>query len=237
MRNVLLVDDEPLELDQLEYLIKQVFPTWNIHKAADSSQAMAIYQNVKIQLAFLDIHLPGKSGLELAADLKTSGDELDVVIITAFQEFHYAKQSIKLGVIEYITKPIIESEMVALLNRYQSQGPSTEYSRIIHDAINLMTEKYHEKINLADIALEIHVNPSYLSRRFHEEVGVAFSEYLVTYRIEMAKKLIINNQDWSISQVAERTGFNIQHYFSTIFRKMVGATPKEFREREKQRVV
>jgi two-component system response regulator YesN len=235
--NVLLVDDEPLELEQLEYLIKQVFPAWNIYKAQDSSQAMAIYHNVKLQLAFLDIHLPGKSGLELAADMKANGGELDIVIVTAFQEFHYAKQSIKLGVIEYITKPIIQSELVVLLNRYQAKGSSTGYSRIIHDAINLMKEKYHEKINLADIASDIHVNPSYLSRRFHEEVGIAFSEYLMNYRIEMAKKLIINNQDWSISQVAERTGFNSQHYFSTIFRKMVGATPKEFREREKQRAV
>lgn len=60
--NVLLVDDEPLELEQLEYLIHPLFPFWNLYKAADSSQAAAVSQKVKIHLAFLDINLPGKSG-------------------------------------------------------------------------------------------------------------------------------------------------------------------------------
>ena len=63
--NVLLVDDEPLELEQLEYLIHPLFPFWNLYKASDSCQAAAVSQKVKIHLSLLDTNLPGKSGLEL----------------------------------------------------------------------------------------------------------------------------------------------------------------------------
>lgn len=76
--NVLLVDDEPLELEQLEYLIQPLFPLWKLHKASDASQAMSISQKVKIHLAFLDINLPGKSGLELGEELRLHNQAIDL---------------------------------------------------------------------------------------------------------------------------------------------------------------
>ncbi|MGO0058860.1 response regulator transcription factor [Brevibacillus fluminis] len=231
--NVLLVDDEPLELDQLEYLISPLFPFWNLYKAYDGSQALAICQKVKIHLAFLDINLPGKSGLELGDELRQLNPDVDLIIVTAYQNFHYAKQSIRLGVVDYMTKPVIESELVEILSKYRNSTAHTEYSRVIHDALSIIHEKYADKLNLADLAAEVHINATYLSRRFTEEVGVSFSEYLMQYRIQMAKKLLLSHPDWSISTVAEKTGFNSQHYFSTIFRKQMGSTPKEYREKEK----
>ncbi|NGQ97141.1 AraC family transcriptional regulator [Brevibacillus sp. SYP-B805] len=228
--NVLLVDDEPLELEQLEFLIKPEFPSWNLYKAMDSEEALTIQEKVKLDLAFLDIHLPGQSGLKLAEALRRHASDLAIIIVTAFQDFHYAKQSIRLGVMEYITKPVIESELMEVLTRYRKPAV---HSRIIRDALHILREQFHEKINLADIAAQIHVNPSYLSRRFHEEVGLSFSEYLMKYRIERAKEMMMDHPDWNISQVAEQAGFNSLHYFSTIFRKLVGVTPKEFREKEK----
>ncbi|MDC0764808.1 AraC family transcriptional regulator [Brevibacillus sp. AG] len=229
--NVLLVDDEPLELDQLEYLIQPMFPLWKFYKAADGSQAMAISQKVPLHLAFLDINLPGKSGLVLGEELRAQHKDIELIIVTAYQDFHYAKQSIRLGVVDYITKPVIESELVDILQKYQKSPALSAYTRIISDAMNIIHQKFAEKLNLADLAAEVHINPTYLSRRFHEEVGVSFSEYLMQYRIQMSKKFLIAHPDWSISTVAERTGFNSQHYFSTIFRKVVGKTPKEYRDK------
>ncbi|TBL73313.1 response regulator transcription factor [Paenibacillus thalictri] len=231
--NVLLVDDEPLELEQLEYLIQPIFPYWKLYKAADSCQAMAISQQTKIHLAFLDINLPGKSGLELGADLRLHNETIDIIIVTAYQNFHYAKQSIRLGVVDYMTKPIIQSELADILGKYRNNRSQSEISRLIHDALTIIHEKFADKLTLPDLAGEVHVNPTYLSRRFHDEVGVSFSEYLIQYRVEISKKYLLSRPDWSISAVAEKTGFNSQHYYSTIFRKSVGKTPKEYREKGK----
>ncbi|SDO23698.1 two component transcriptional regulator, AraC family [Paenibacillus sp. yr247] len=228
--NVLLVDDEPLELEQLEFLIKPLCPHWNLYMAIDGSQAIALSKQVNFELAFLDINLPGRSGLEVGEEMKKQNEKVNLVIVTAFQDFQYAKQSIKLGVVDYLTKPIIESELKEIVGKFGRHERYPAYSQIVLETLKVVNEKYSEKLNLTDIASEIHVNPSYLSRRFSEEVGYSFSEYLINYRVEIAKKLLITQFDLSISQVAEITGFNSQHYFSTLFRKMVGITPRDYRE-------
>ena len=116
--NILLVDDEVLELDQLEYLMKAQFPNWTFYKAQDASIALQLAGKVKISLAFLDIQMPGKNGLELAKELKNNY-ELDIIMVTAFQSFEYAKASLRIGVNDYLTKPIVESELLGLLEKYQ----------------------------------------------------------------------------------------------------------------------
>lgn len=231
--NVLLVDDEPLELDQLEYLIQPIFPSWKLYKASDLCQATAISQKVKIHLAFLDINLPGKSGLELGEELRQHNPDIDLIIVTAHQNFEYAKQSIRLGVREYMTKPIIQDELTEILSKYRNPQFQQEYSPVVQESLEFIHENYSEKLTLADIAAVVHINPTYLSRRFHTEVGVSFSEYLMQYRIQLSKKYLVSHPEWSISTVAEKTGFNSQHYFCTIFRKSVGTTPKDYRDKEK----
>ena len=226
--NILLVDDEPLELEQLEYLILKKFPNWKIFKAQDASIALQIVKQHDIFLAFLDIQIPGKSGLDLAKEL-TKTYTIDIIMVTAFQNFEYAQTSIRLGVVDYITKPIIEDELMAVLGKYERLG---RYSEQIVNAISIIHAEYSEKLTLNYLASKIHINPAYLSRKFHEEVGMGFSEYLNEFRLKEAQRMLVEYPDLSISTVSERCGFNSQHYFSQIFRKMTGQSPRDFRLRE-----
>lgn len=233
--NVLLVDDEPMMLEQLKMMIEPLCPLWNLHTAVDGSQAMHIIEGVQIQLAFLDIEMPGKSGLELAEELKEKFPNIEIVIITAHQDFQYAKQSIKVGVAEYLTKPLIESELKEVVKRFANDVDYRNYSPIVLSALNIVHDNYNDILNLSNVANMIHVNPSYLSRRFSVEVGVSFSEYVTNYRMEMAKNLLKTNKELSVSDVAEQVGFNRLHYFSTTFKKNMGMSPKAFREKEGNR--
>jgi two-component system, response regulator YesN len=226
--NILLVDDEPLELEQLEYLILNKFPNWKIFKAQDASIALQIVKQHDIFLAFLDIQIPGKNGLDLAKEL-TQTYTIDIIMVTAFQNFEYAQTSIRLGVIDYITKPIIEDELMGVLSKYERLG---RYSEQIVNAINIIHAEFSEKLTLNYLASKIHINPAYLSRKFHEEVGMGFSEYLNEFRLKEAQRMLVEYPDLSISTVSERCGFNSQHYFSQIFRKMTGQSPRDFRLRE-----
>ncbi|MFS0779089.1 helix-turn-helix domain-containing protein [Neobacillus sp. 3P2-tot-E-2] len=226
--NILLVDDEPLELEQLEYLILKKFPNWKIFKAQDASIALQIVKQHDIFLAFLDIQIPGKNGLDLAKEL-TQTYTIDIIMVTAFQNFEYAQTSIRLGVIDYITKPIIEDELMGVLSKYERLG---RYSEQIVNAINIIHAEFSEKLTLNYLASKIHINPAYLSRKFHEEVGMGFSEYLNEFRLKEAQRMLVEYPDLSISTVSERCGFNSQHYFSQIFRKMTGQSPRDFRLRE-----
>ncbi|MDQ0861743.1 DNA-binding response regulator [Bacillus sp. V2I10] len=226
--HILLVDDEPLELEQLEYIIQHRFPYWTIHKAIDASKALKVIHEHPISLALLDIQLPGKSGIDLGLELK-SQKKLDIVMVTAFQSFDYAQASIRLGAKDYITKPIIEEELCKILENYQH---SDVQSHIIQEAINIIHEQYSQKLSLSFLANQIHINSAYLSRKFHEEMKISFSEYLNEYRIEMAKQLLQDSEK-SISSISEECGFNSQHYFSVLFKKQTGLSPREYRLREK----
>ncbi|MCD5324176.1 MULTISPECIES: response regulator transcription factor [Pontibacillus] len=229
--NVLLVDDEPMMLEQLKMMIEPQCPLWNLYPAADGSQAMHLSEEKNFQLAFLDIEMPGRSGLELAEDLKKKFPNIEIVMITAHQDFEYAKQSIKVGVAEYLTKPLIESELREVVKRFANDVDFMEYSQLVISALHIVHEEYDEALNLPNVANKIHVNPSYLSRRFSDEVGQSFSEYVTNYRVDMAKTLLKANKDKSISDIAEQVGFNRLHYFSTTFKKKLGVSPKEYRER------
>jgi two-component system, response regulator YesN len=226
--NILLVDDEPLELEQLEYMIIRKFPNWKILKAQDASKALQMAKQHTIFLAFLDIQLPGKSGLELARELSGSY-QMDIVMVTAFQNFEYARKSIRLGVVDYITKPVIEEELLSVLSRYERIG---RYSEQIIQALQIIQQEYSEKLTLNYIASKIHMNAAYFSRKFQEEVGMGFSEYLNDYRLKEAQKMLIEYPDMSIHSISERCGFNSQHYFSQIFRKVTGQSPRDYRLKE-----
>ena len=223
--NILLVDDEALELDQLEYIMKAQFPNWTFYKAQDASIALQIAGKVKISLAFLDIQMPGKNGLELAKELKKNY-ELDIIMVTAFQSFEYAKASLRIGVNDYLTKPIVESELLGLLEKYQKWSSKNDS---MQEVLSIIRDEYHEKLSLSFVASRIHLNATYLSRKFYEEIGIGFADYLNAYRLEMAKKLLLNQRDMSMAVVAEKAGFNSQHYFSAMFKKQFGVTPSEYR--------
>ena len=223
--NILLVDDEALELDQLEYIMKSDFPNWMFYKAQDASIALQIAERVKISIAFLDIQIPGKNGLELAKELKHKY-EMDIIMVTAFQSFEHAQLSLRIGVNDYVTKPIVKSELLEILEKYRKWNSQSDY---IQDVLLIIREEYNEKLSLSSVANRVHLNSTYLSRKFIEELGIGFADYLNAYRLEIAKKLLTEHKEMSMAVIAEKAGFNSQHYFSAMFKKQFQLTPSEYR--------
>lgn len=233
--NVLLLEDEPLELEQLEFLVHKHYPLWRVIKAFNSSQAIAqaekyYKQRREFELGFIDIKLPGKSGLVVAEELRRIFPAMQLVIVSACQEFEFAKSSIKLGVIDYLVKPLIEEELLKALGKYLKEYPQdVVHSDMIQRVLDFVKFNYPVQFHLEDVAKELYINVSYLSHKFSEEMGISFSEYVIAYRLEIAKRILRNHKDWSIQRVAEECGFNSQTYFSNTFRKGTSMTPTEYR--------
>lgn len=89
-------------------------------------------------------------------------------------------------------------------------------------------KNYKKNIRLTDIAQAENLNPSYLSRIFKETTGKTFSDYLTFYRMEIAKELL-RDISVNISEVALAVGYCDSKHFSKSFKKVVGITPKEYR--------
>ncbi|MCQ2981945.1 MAG: response regulator [Treponemataceae bacterium] len=103
------------------------------------------------------------------------------------------------------------------------------YSDVILRAKKYIDENYaNPDICLHSVAEEVHFSPNHFSTIFSQECGITFIEYLTSVRVDQAKHLLANSQKRS-SDIAYEIGFNDPHYFSYIFKKATGYTPRDYR--------
>ncbi|ULT57333.1 response regulator [Neobacillus drentensis] len=107
-------------------------------------------------------------------------------------------------------------------------------SRIV--PVVLLAKKYIERnyyrqdLTLQEVAEEVRVSPTYLSRLLKEELGSSFIDYLTRVRIENAIEYM-GNPVYKMYEVAEKVGYSTQHYFSTAFKKVIGVSPSAYAKR------
>ena len=101
-------------------------------------------------------------------------------------------------------------------------------SQIVASALQFISKNFKEKISLKDIEANLHVNSSYFSTLFKNEMGITFTDYLNSLKIDYACTLLINS-NMSIIDISLSAGFDDQSYFTKVFRKAKGITPKQYR--------
>lgn len=106
------------------------------------------------------------------------------------------------------------------------------YSKCITKCQNFIFSHIYEDITLSQLSKAVNLNPNYLSGLFKKEVGMTISNYIQKERIEEAKKLLILT-DNSLSEICTLLNFGAQSYFSTIFKRFTGVTPKEYKHLNK----
>ncbi|MBR0380948.1 MAG: phosphoenolpyruvate hydrolase family protein [Eubacterium sp.] len=95
-------------------------------------------------------------------------------------------------------------------------------------------ENYMNDIKLGDLSLVMHISPSYLSTRFRRETGISFTEYLVRFRVEKAKELLMDSSILC-REAAEQVGYFDYAQFSKMFKKYTGTTPAEWQMENKNK--
>lgn len=109
-----------------------------------------------------------------------------------------------------------------------SASKNVRFKHIVTAAIKYIQEHYTEDIRLEDVSSQVYVTPNYFSRVFKEETGQHFTEWLNKYRVDKAK-VLLKDVGVKIYEVAERVGYNDYKYFTHVFKKYTGLTPKEYR--------
>lgn len=93
--------------------------------------------------------------------------------------------------------------------------------------IEYMHDHLHTRITVKELAEHVDLNQSYLSRLFKKETGVSVSDYIRQLKIDAAKNMLVYS-DFSPSQIASILAFPDQSYFTEVFHKLVGVTPKKY---------
>jgi DNA-binding response OmpR family regulator len=109
--NVLIIDDE----DSLRYTLTRVLKSagCEVSGAADGPEALQMMDNTSFDLVYLDIRLPGMSGLEILQTVRQTHPELPVILFTAHASLQSALEAIRLGATDYLVKPIDPEVFVA----------------------------------------------------------------------------------------------------------------------------
>lgn len=130
------------------------------------------------------------------------------------------------GMISYVTKLFTETI------RLRDKSSRNKYMELITAAQKIILENFqNNEFSMNQAAAMVNLSPGYFSTLFRQETGVSFVEHLTGIRLEKAKALLMCTNMRS-SEIAYEVGYKDAHYFSYIFKKVCGCTPKEYRARK-----
>lgn len=123
-------------------------------------------------------------------------------------------------------------DMIKRTIDFRDSCEDLKYGRIIQKAREFINANYHDSgISLHTVAAVVSLSPNHFSTIFSQETGETFIEYLTRIRIENAKRLLAEG-NMKTTDIAYAVGYNEAHYFSYIFKKNTGLTPREFKSRQ-----
>lgn len=245
---VLIVEDEDIIRKKLEFLPS--YEKYGMKVCASGKnglEGLELIKKYQPQVVITDITMPLMDGLTM---IKESLDyDYAAIIVSGYNDFDYAKKAIKYGVTDYILKPIdieeINQSLVTAKKLYEMKTSflknrkvfdildldkdEAKKSHTVEEMIAYIEENFHRKISVTDLEEKIHYSESMLNKKFKEYTSITFNDYLNRYRIKQAMALL-KESDYMIADVSYRCGFSNPKYFSKVFKKIIGMTPKEYQK-------
>lgn len=241
MVNLIICDDELILRNGLKSWVETSgLPLKVTATAENGNRAMELIIQEQPFIALMDINMPGMSGLDIIEEAKKQHIKTRFIIITGHDEFQYAKRACHLNVVDYLLKPVDQEELMELLakllkdirreylpRQILAEKEQTTEQRILCYIQEHFTE---QSFSLGKLADEFHLSQSYLTRLIKQETGSSFSELLTNLRIDMAISLLMEKPDMKLVEIADKTGFASQHYFSRVFKEKTGFPPADYRQ-------
>ncbi len=118
MIKVMIADDEKVAIDSLKFIIEKSFTDVEIISTARSGrEAIEKAEENVPDILFMDIRMPGINGIEAIREIRKRHKQIMIIVLTAFDQFEFAKEAVNLGVMEYLLKPVNRAKVVEVVNR------------------------------------------------------------------------------------------------------------------------
>lgn len=241
---VMIIDDEESARKLMRAGIK-----WNtlnmevVGEAASGIEAINIIDEIRPDIAFVDISMPFMDGIEFTKTATDRYPNLIIIIMTAINQFEYARKCVSLPVFDYMLKPMVRAEIADVLERakkkldeakdyWEESKTDLESEASEENNSTELIKKYVEEnftdsmLNLTFLAQYFGFSPSYLSRKFKQDTGKNFVEYLNDLRMKKAVKIAKSNI--KMYQIAAEVGIPDPNYFSKCFKKYTGMSYSDY---------
>jgi len=234
--NLLIADDENLELKVLEKTVKKHFvDELEIFASSNGRKASQICDEVKPDIALLDIEMPGMNGIELAKYIKEKYADCIIIFITAYDRFDYVIEAMHIKAFDYLLKPWKEEKLFELINTAIENVRSMQKTDgIVHSQKDVIKDyidrNYKKDISAKDVAGILGYSDVYFSKVFKQLFDDNFINYLTKIRIDRAK-VLLKDISFNIKEVGKSVGYADSNYFTKVFKRSIGISPSEYRNR------
>lgn len=249
MYRLLIADDEMIERAVLyKRITERLGAQCEIFQASNGREALEIYEAAQIQIAILDIEMPGINGIEAAERIRARDKACCIIFLTAFDEFSYAKRAISVRALDYLLKPCDEKELMLVLeeamhlaDRYaEGQHPAEHPAAAAAGAderpprnleeiiMRYIDAHYMQDLSVQEIAAALNYSEPYFCKLFKQSFGQSFVSYLTEYRVNKAKEQLAQ-LTVNVKEVGKAVGYADSNYFAKVFKRITGQPPSEYR--------
>lgn len=252
MYRVLLVDDEQIERMALAKKIDRYYgDKVNIYHAVNGREAVDMCSDHKNDIIIMDISMPEMNGVMAAKYIRQIDDKCSIIFLTAYDDFEYARNAIKIRALDYLLKPCDINDLLAVMDmaiqkldrecdfkgntkenkseRKRENVKNFDEQTTIKYLREYVENNYTFDISMQEVAEDMGYSDAYFSKLFKQYFNQNFTAYLTEYRIKKAKELLTDTNN-SIKDISRMVGYEDSNYFAKIFKRIVGEIPSKFRE-------
>ena len=248
---LLIVEDD----DELRKLLIEIFePIFEIFEAKNGEEAFKIAQLNSPDLILSDVMMPGISGINLCARIKSHFDtsHIPVILLTALSSVEHNIKGLNCGADDYITKPfnirILIAKCINLLNnrrklqeRYRAlENSSAEQltdnkldQDFIDQIIRIVQTRLEEgngDINVTLLCAELGLSRTKLFLKMKKITGESPHSFIQNIKLKTAAKMLRKNEEYNISDISFQLGFSSLNYFGKSFKEYFGMSPTAYRK-------
>jgi YesN/AraC family two-component response regulator len=230
---------------------------YRVRRCRDIQALPQLIEELAPNVLCFDFDYPGPAELALLQKVKCIYPSVPILMLTKNHSTELVIWALRARVWDFFLKPVSVGEMIRRLNMMlpvldenrrqgrrkmlmpdrNSYTPSVTATTLMQErtyrVLPYLTEHFHEKVALSDVAQYCRMGIFEFSRTFKREQGMTFRDYLVRLRVEAAAK-ILRNANTSVLDIACSVGINDPSQFSRLFRRHMGVTPTMYRNHHKK---
>ena len=235
-RVVIVEDERPLLRELVETFSWRSVNCTVVGTAGTAAEARGVIAQTRPDILVTDIQLPDGNGIALIEESTPRA----AIVITGFSEIEFAQKALRAGAIDFLLKPIDDDELRNAVQRaviragagILSASPANEgMNRLVHEALIFIQRNYRKDVSLCEAAEHLEISESYLAGLFKQQTGKTFVQALTEHRMTVAGTLLRDARN-RVTEVARQCGYKDPTYFAKVFRRTVGVSPREYRDRE-----
>lgn len=251
---VLLVEDN----QELLQMLKEIFaPLYRVQTACNGKQAYDLIVEKQPDLVVSDVLMPEMTGTELCVSIKKNIElcHIPIVLLTALNLPQHHLEGLIRGADDYVCKPFSPQILLArcgniirsrrLLMQRVSREPEAHIALI---ATNPLDKEFLEKIDAViekhtdnilfgvdQLASEMCMGRTSFYNKFKALTGMSPGDYINSFKLKKAATWLKQSPTLSITELAERLGFNTTSYFCRKFKEQFGVTPNQYKKQDEER--